>query len=334
MSHRGRRAATRGTGRLARGFPAGCLLTLAAVVATPVAADTPGPPRSLRYVTFNMLHGGVSSGLVGNGQHLDQRLELAAAALRALDPDVIGLQEASVGLGRGNVARRLADRLGFHHVHALATVRLFLNDFLGHLAVGTTNFAEGPAILSRYPIAAWQAWDLPRCGRLFEPRVALHAVLDTPWGRVTAFSTHTAGDPCQTRRIAELVASRRDSLPAALMGDFNATEDSGAITLLTRETGLVDAFRAANPEAPGVTVWQRIDVPYPMARRRVDYVFLVPGRAFAGAVRASRVVLDRPGQRADGRPLWPSDHYGVLVDAEVFPEGRDRAARPGPAGGG
>jgi hypothetical protein len=31
-------------------------------------------------------------------------------------------------------------------------------------------------------------------------------------------------------------------------------------------------------------------------------------------VVASRVVLDAPGRRPDGRPLWPSDHYGVLAE--------------------
>jgi len=289
------------------------------LVACPIAADTPGAPRSLRSVTFNVLHGGVSSGLFGNGQDLDRRLEIAADELRGLDADVIGLQEASVGLGRGNVARRLADRLALHYVHTLTTVRFFGNEFLGHVAVGTINFAEGPAILSRYPIVAWQAWDLPRCGRWYDPRVLLHAVLDTPWGRISAFSTHTAGDPCQTRRVAELVASRRDSLPAVLMGDLNASEDSPAIAVLTNGAGLVDAFRAANPTDPGLTVWQKVDAPYPMARRRVDYVFLAPGHGFAGQVRASRVVLNTPQRWADGRLLWPSDHYAVLADLDVFP---------------
>jgi endonuclease/exonuclease/phosphatase family metal-dependent hydrolase len=289
------------------------------LVACPVAADSPGAPRSLRSVTFNVLHGGASSGLFGNGQDLDRRLEIAADELRGLDADVIGLQEASVGLGRGNVARRLADRLAFHYVHTLTTVRYFGNEFLGHVVVGTINFAEGPAILSRYPIVAWQAWDLPRCGRWYDPRVLLHAVLDTPWGRISAFSTHTAGDPCQTRRIAELVASRRDSLPAVLMGDFNASEESPAIAALTNGAGLVDAFRAANPTDPGPTVWQKVGVPYPMARRRVDYVFLAPGHGFAGQVRASRVVLNTPRRWANGRLLWPSDHYAVLADLDVFP---------------
>ena len=72
------------------------------------------PP--LKCVTFNVLHGGVFSGLRGNGQDLDGRLEIAVEEFRALQPDIIGLQEASTGRRRGNVAERLATQLGFHYV--------------------------------------------------------------------------------------------------------------------------------------------------------------------------------------------------------------------------
>jgi hypothetical protein len=46
----------------------------------------------------------------------------------------------------------------------------------------------------------------------------------------------------------------------------------------------------------------------------IDYVFLVPGVDVQGQVRGSRVVLDTPHRLADGSPLWPSDHYGVLTE--------------------
>jgi hypothetical protein len=45
----------------------------------------------------------------------------------------------------------------------------------------------------------------------------------------------------------------------------------------------------------------------------VDYVFVLPGTARAARVAGSRIVVNTPG-RVDGRTLWPSDHYGVLVD--------------------
>ena len=120
--------------------------------------------------------------------------------------------------------------------------------------------------------------------------------------------------------VAEHVRDRRGPLPGVLMGDFNAVAGSPAIRVLTDEAGFVDAFRHANPRAPGLTVWQRLEVPTSTVRRRVDFVFVVPGRAVPGRIVGSRVVLDTPGATPSGRPLWASDHYGVLADVVVFPE--------------
>jgi hypothetical protein len=90
----------------------------------------PPPPPALRYVTLNLLHGGVLSGLTGSDQDLERRLDLATDALAALRPDVVGLQEASTGRRRGNVAERLGSRLGLHHAYAPAAFRLFPLEWL------------------------------------------------------------------------------------------------------------------------------------------------------------------------------------------------------------
>ncbi len=291
---------------------AAMLLLVGAPTTLASAEVLAAPPPAVRYVTLNLLHGGLLSGLTGNDQDLEGRLAVAAADLRALAVDVVGLQEASWSRQRGNVAARLAAELGFHHVSAPAAFR-------NRLVAALMNFMEGPAILSRFPIVRWESHDLPRCGRLFDPRVLLFAEVQTPWGRLSVFSTHTSGDPCHTRRVGELVQKRRGALPAVLMGDFNAVEGSPAIAALTDEAGLLDAFRLANPTAAGPTVWQRVEMPEPTVRRRVDYVFLVPGTAVPGHVLGSRVVLDAPRRLGDGGVRWPSDHYGVLAEVAVFP---------------
>jgi len=285
-------------------------------------AGTEGPPGSappLKFVTFNLFHGGVFSGLGGDAKDPDGRLEMAAGELRRLGVDVVGLQEASTGRGRGSVAARLAAQLGFHHVYAPASSRFFGNNGFDRVIAFLLNFTEGPAILSRFPIIDWQVDDLPRCGRFMDSRVLLAATLQTPWGPLRVFSTHTRGDPCQTRRVAELIRNGRGSLPSVLLGDLNAAEGSAAIAALTEDAGFVDAYRTANPTLPGPTVWQRIEEPTPTVMRRVDYVFLAPGTGFAGKVLSSRVILDAPRQVGDGKVLWPSDHYGVLAELEVFP---------------
>jgi endonuclease/exonuclease/phosphatase family metal-dependent hydrolase len=270
-------------------------------------------------VTLNVLHGGPLSGWTGKDSHLERRLDLVTEALRDLDADVIALQEASWSRSRGEVASRLAGRLGLHHTYAPSSMRLFDTSWFNRAAAALMDFSEGPAILSRFPIARSEVHKLPRCGRRLDPRVLLYVELVTPAGMLPVFSTHTSGHACHAEAVAAIVRERRGDLPGVLMGDLNAVESSAAITTLVAEAGLVDAFRAKNPDAPGFTVWQPVTAPERRAFRRVDYVLMAPGRLFPGAVVDSRVVVDKPGRLPDGSPIWPSDHYGVLADLAVFP---------------
>jgi endonuclease/exonuclease/phosphatase family metal-dependent hydrolase len=298
--------------------------------AGPAAAQ---PPPALRVLSYNILHGGVLSGLTGNDDDLDARLRIAVEAVRRLDPDVVGVQEASWGRGRGNVAERLARALGLHYVFGPALFRIFPAEFINHQIASLMNFSEGPAILSRFPIVASRVYDLPRCAGLFDPRVLVHATLRTPWGDLDVASAHTSRGFCEADRVVELMTAGRGPLPSVLMGDFNSREESPGIRRVLK-AGFVDAFRAANPAASGPTTYQRVHEPAPTAVARVDYVFLVPGRAMAGRVRQSRVVLDTPRRTEDGAVLWPSDHYGVLAELEVFPAGPASAtAAAGTPGG-
>ena len=61
-------------------------------------------PARLRVVSFNLYHGGLGSGRFGDGDRLEDRLGMSIAELRRLTPDVIGLQEASIGRRRGGFA--------------------------------------------------------------------------------------------------------------------------------------------------------------------------------------------------------------------------------------
>ena len=291
-------------------------LILGVVIAAGPAAVR-AEDRPLRLVTFNLLHGGPWSSLTGGDLHLERRLAMIVEDLRALDPDVVALQESPVTRRHGDVAARIAQALGLdHRVHARATERVFRLRLLGRLITGALGFVEGPAVLSRFPITGTEVYDLPRCQRWLDPRVALRADLDTPGGALTVFSTHTSSDDCQTRRVAELARSA-GGRPVAVMGDLNAGEAAPALAVF-RDDGFIDAFRAANPTAPGLTVWQRIDAPASTAARRVDYVFLRAGNGVTTTAVSSRVVLNTPRSGADGRVLWPSDHYGVFAEIELL----------------
>src|SRR5262245_54190721 len=286
----------------------------------PAAAerDSQEGAATLRFVTFNAYHGGFGSAWTGDASHVDERLAIAADQLRALVPDVIALQEASAGRRRGDIAAKLAEALGFHHVRAPASRRAVPIPLVNDLAAWILDFDEGPAILSRFPIVASETYELPRCRAYLDPRVVLRAEVATPHGHLHVFSTHTSGLDCQVERAADVVRTWRGEMPALLMGDLNGVESAPWIAGLSG-ADFVDAFRAANPTAPGATTWQRLDGPVSTARRRIDYILMMPGTAVCSGVPRGRVVLDRPGRRADGSPLWPSDHYGVLADIALTP---------------
>jgi endonuclease/exonuclease/phosphatase family metal-dependent hydrolase len=315
-----------------------CMATLAITSSTgsPPMPDTapssvsPAPsahPAELRVVTFNMLHGGPWSEWNGDDQELERRFEIVGAELERLKPDIVGLQEASVGLRRGNVAERLAKRLSLHHVNASATSRVFGGGLLGWIAVTIVRFAEGPAILSRFPIVDSEVIDLPRCRTWYNPRVVLAATLRTPHGDLRAYSTHMSRDDCQVERAAEIVRERRNGLPSLLMGDFNTGETMHPLARLA-EHGFIDIYRHANPDDVGATVWQPVFSPTSNVSRRVDYILMLPGHEFGARIVASQVVLKTPATLPDGRTLWPSDHHGVLATLTLDPAARPQGTAP------
>jgi endonuclease/exonuclease/phosphatase family metal-dependent hydrolase len=288
------------------------------VVATLLLAMTVGQSQAetVRVVTFNLLHGGPWSGLIGNGADLNERLELVVEQLAALRPDVVALQEASVGGKRGNVAERLGRALGIEWIHAPTTSQVFGIGWLDRTITSAIRFNEGPAILSRFSIVGSEMVALPRCANRLFPRVLLRVEVRTPHGPLDFYSTHTSRDDCQLRRVAELVGARRGPLPAIVAGDFNTRESADAYAELL-DTGFVDAFRAVNPDAAGPTSRQQVHAAQSTVSRRIDFVFVVPGANGGPRVLESRVVLDTPRRRADGTTLWPSDHYGVLAVIEI-----------------
>jgi endonuclease/exonuclease/phosphatase family metal-dependent hydrolase len=289
---------------------------LLAVTVSQSQADT------VRVVTFNLLHGGPWSGLIGNGADLDERLELVVEQLAALRPDVVALQEASLGGTRGNVAERLGRALGIEWIHAPTTSQVFGIEWLDRAITSAIRFNEGPAVLSRFPIVGSEIVALPRCANRLFPRVLLRVEVRTPHGPLDFYSTHTSRDDCQLRRVAELVGARRGPLPAIVAGDFNTRESADAYAELL-QAGFVDAFRAVNPSATGLTSRQDVHAARPTVARRIDFVFVKGGGNGMPRVLESRVVLDTPRQRPDGTALWPSDHYGVLAVIEIPTNGAD-----------
>jgi len=279
-----------------------------AIVIAGLVGVSRGEGKPLRVVSFNLYHGGVTSVRWGDGDLLEKRSGMVATQLRQIGADVIGVQEASVGRDRGDVAARVAAELGYQHVRAAAGWRWMPR--LVHAALG---FEEGPAVLSRLPIVSSQATALAPCGLAYR-RMLVCARVAAASGPLEVCSVHTSASTCEQRSLAAALARRDASVPLVLTGDLNARPDARGIRGLRRKLGLVDVFDTANPGAPGFTVWQAPRESRPSATRRVDYVLARPGKRGSLGVAASWIVLRTPDRGPDLRMLWPSDHYGVLAD--------------------
>ena len=305
--------------RLLNGLVAGALA--AAAVATPAAAEGPPSPPALRFVTLNVFHGGPLSGWTGRDGHLEDRLDLVTQALQALAPDVVALQEASWSRNRGEVAARLAERLGLNHVYAPSSMRLFETVWFNRAAASLMDFAEGPAILTRFPIVRSEAHRLPQCGRRLDPSVLLVTEVATPGGLKHSRPT-PAGTSVTRRRLRYSSSSARATSP----------ECSWAISTRSsrrRRSRHSSPGRASSTRSRGKS--GRLGVHGLAAGggrasrvRRMDYVFLPPGRRSRERSREAASWWN-PGPAGRGGTLWPSDHYGVLADLVVFPPSPPRA---------
>lgn len=287
----------------------------------------------LRLVTINFW---------GNEPPLDRRLGLAETQLRALSPDVIGMQEVRPLDGRQgrHTAEHLADALGYEHVYEVA-LRWKDNDFFP----GYPGGEEGLAILSRHPIAAHRWMRLPEA-RPLEARILLSARVETPVGPVWCHTTHLhyrlddgLAREKQVVAIDEAIKAvaieEHPGTVQLLCGDFNATPDHdeirflrGLTTLAGRRTHYQDAFLRMHPGSEGFTWSSENEQTRPLRsldiNRRIDYIFVTSRRKDGrGTVLNARVVLDQ----RDGQGICSSDHYGLMADVQIAPSA-EVAARP------
>jgi endonuclease/exonuclease/phosphatase family metal-dependent hydrolase len=219
-----------------------------------------------------------------------------AAAIEALAPDVVALQEVDVHWdarsGFADQASALGARLGMQ-------VRFAPIYQLPGASAAHPARQFGVALLSRHPIVRWRNDTLTRLST--QPGTAapvpmpglLAAVVDVRGTAVRVLNTHLdyRADPrVRQRQVAELVAHLgADDAPTLLLGDLNAPPDAPELQpLLAR---LRDTWPAA--AGPGHTY--PADVP----AKRIDYV-LASGHF---RVRAASVPA-----------ITASDHRPVLVE--------------------
>lgn len=247
----------------------------------------------------------------------EARQPAITATLRALDADIVCLQEVFVTPERDRGAELAAELGGDDGPwnHAYAT----------RLDDDGTKF--GNAVLSRWPISSSEALALPAPADGEEFRTCLRADVEGPRGPIQAYSTHlnwrfdhSAIRQDQVRAICGFVAGAPSrSFPPVLCGDLNAAPDSDEVRMLTGRAAVPnpplvfhDAWEVAGHGGPGFT----FSTANPFAAtdlepsRRIDYVLVGwPKAEGRGHVVACDLVGTSP---IEG--IWPSDHFGVVAD--------------------
>lgn len=198
----------------------------------------------------------------------------------------------------------------------------------------------GTAVATRWPHRVVETLDLRVEGEAIGPWCALATVVEVPGEGEMLFIATTAcarlnGTLARERQavaLTDLDARHRRALPTVMAGDFNANPDEASIRYLTGLQSLGgqsvfyhDAWALAG-DGPGYT-WTADNpiagslmdqiIRQPGFRMRIDYIFVGSAGFQAGPgghaqVQNAALAFDQP---IDG--VWPSDHFGVLVDLEV-----------------
>jgi endonuclease/exonuclease/phosphatase family metal-dependent hydrolase len=253
----------------------------------------------VRIATFNILHGrSVEDGRVD--------VDRLAAAVKSLDPDVLGLQEVdrdqprSLGADLTAVAAEAMGAVDSQFVAALSgTPGGTWMAATGEEQPGSASY--GIALLSRYPVVSWRVVRLPALRATVplwstwtnrpylardEPRVAVAAVLEGPFGQFTVCNTHLSFVPgwnaLQLRRLVHSLSGTRE--PLVLIGDLNMQTGQALRTSGLRSIAAAATFPAPDP------------------RRQIDHVLVRGDLRSRGPAEAVRLPL--------------SDHRALVVPCE------------------
>jgi endonuclease/exonuclease/phosphatase family metal-dependent hydrolase len=234
---------------------------------------------ALRVMTYNIQSGGGD-------------LERTAAAIRAVSPDVVALQEVDVHWAERSQFADQATTLGARLGMAVRFARIYA---LPGAQPTDPPREFGVALLSRPPIVRFRNDTLTRLSTQTANPVPvpmpglLDATIDVRGTPVRVFNTHLdyRADPVVRRQqVAEVLAYvGAPSTPTLLFGDLNAKPDAAELRPLF--AGLRDAWSAAS--GAGHT--------YPASApdRRIDYVLVSPHfRVRAATVPATEAADHRP----------------------------------------
>jgi len=262
---------------------------------------------AFKLVTFNLLN---------KPSRWHERRKLIVRELRALQPDLIALQEVSLP---HNNAQWLADQLGGYKVYTSPKA-------------GALGAREGLAVLSRLPVEARWTINLQAQSRVAQ--VLQVRLGDQPLVLVNGhFLFHVYDHIKRTQQVRQVLGWLRTSAngcPTIACGDFNATPEMR--TIQTMKAAFRSAYELVHGREPEYTC------PTPLAYRfnalrkglstlgnllanrqprpwrgTLDYIFV--DRHFR--VLSCDLVLNAPAE--DDPTLYPSDHVGLCATLALEP---------------
>jgi endonuclease/exonuclease/phosphatase family metal-dependent hydrolase len=218
------------------------------------AAAAPAGTNSVVVMNYN-LHNAVNT---------DGRVdpEAIARVIEESGADIVGLQEVSRGWliwGGMDMLTWLSQRLDMPYIW------------------GPTADAQwGNAVLSRYPIAGVEYYDLPPDDILLL-RGFIVAGIDVDGKLLTVINTHYSEradqDDIRAMQSSAILSTWNNKPATVLMGDLNSLPDSQAIEILL-DAGLIDISREIG-EQPTYTYYAAAP------DHQIDYIFVTPDLGYS-----------------------------------------------------
>jgi beta-glucosidase len=226
-----------------------------------------------------------------------RRLARIVPGLRALNADVILLQEVLQHPGLPNQALTIAESLGVQaHFASVDSV--------------TRPKRYGNAILTRWPVLRADDRNLAPAD---DYRVATHVVIRRNGRAIDVYDTHlhhtlegAAIRATQLRDLLAFVDATRGAGALVLGGDFNAALEAPEMGLLAGR--FVDAYAATHPGHAGPES-TTLNPAFGYPPRQIDHVFAPrEGRPALTPVSCDLLFRD-----AGPDSVWATDHFGVVA---------------------
>jgi endonuclease/exonuclease/phosphatase family metal-dependent hydrolase len=230
-----------------------------------------------------------------------QRRALVAAQLRALNPDVLALNEIHIPTQTGRWLQRAAN--------SASDMKYAL---IQQSKAGEDGRLQGEGLLGRHPVIETANLDYHShdCVALVARFQVAEMLLDVYVTHLIAAKVDDSARQHQATQLLEWIRSRNDADGSVVCGDFNAAPDQPSIGLMAA------AFRATQTQPTAFTPLcepggQPTHPEWPRFDRCIDYVWVSPSIK----VHASGLCFNQPAP--ENPRLWPSDHVGVWADLEL-----------------